>query len=85
MLHNHLPFCNVKIVFKTSNCLKNCYSFKDFVPEPLGSCKIYNFTWGSCSTSYIGKTFRYMKVRVSEHQGVSPRTGKEITCLTATT
>ena len=27
---------------------------------------------------YTGKTFRYIKVRVSEHQGVSPRTGKHL-------
>ena len=33
---------------------------------------------GSCNASYIGKTFRYMKVRVSEHQGVSPRTGNHL-------
>ena len=73
-LHKRLPFCKVKIVFKTSNCLKNYFSFKD-VAEPLRSCQIYNFTCGSCNASYIGKTFRHMEVRVSEHQGVSPRTG----------
>ena len=28
--------------------------------------------------SYTGKTFRHMKVRVSEHQGVLPRTGKHL-------
>ena len=37
-LHKRLPFCKVKIVFKTSNCLKNYFSFKDVVPEPLRSC-----------------------------------------------
>ena len=77
-LHKHLPFCEVKIVFKTSNRLKNYFSFKDVVPEPLRSCQIYNFTCGSCNASYIGKTFRHMKVRVSEHQGVSPRTGEHL-------
>ena len=77
-LHKRLPFCKVKIIFKTSNCLKNYFSFKDVVPEPLRSCQIYNFTCGSCNASYIGKTFRHMKVRVSEHQGVSPRTGKHL-------
>ena len=75
-LHKRLPFCKVKIAFKTSNRLKNYFCFKDVVPEPLHSCQIYNFTCGSCNASYIGKTFRHMKVRVSEHQGVSPRTGK---------
>ena len=33
---------------------------------------------GSCIASYIGKTYRHFKVRVSEHQGVSPRTGKPV-------
>ena len=77
-LHKRLPFCKVKIIFKTSNRLKNYFSFKDVIPEPLRSCQIYNFTCGSCNASYIGKTFRHMKVRVSEHQGVSPRTGKHL-------
>ena len=77
-LHKHLTFCKVRIVFKTSNRLRNYFSFKDVVPEPLRSCQIYNFTCGSCNASYTGKTFRHMKVRVSEHQGVSPRTGKHL-------
>ena len=76
--HKRLPFCKVKIVFKTSNRLKNYFSFKDVVPEPLRSCQIYYFTCGSCNASYVGKTFRYMKVRVSEHEGVSPRTSKHL-------
>ena len=54
----------------------SCFNFKDVLPEPLRSCQIYKFTCGSCSASYTGKTFRHLKVRVSEHQGVSPRTGK---------
>ena len=74
-LHKRLPFCKVRVVFKTSNRLRNYFSFKDVVPEPLRSCRIYNFTCGSCNASYTGKTFTHMKVRVSEHQGVSPRTG----------
>ena len=77
-LHKRLPFCKVNIVFKTSNRLRNYFSFKDVVPEPLRSCQIYNFTCGSCNASYIGKTFRHMKGRVSEHQGVSLRTGKHL-------
>ena len=77
-LHKRLPFCNVRIVFKTSNRLRNYFSFKDVVPEPLRSCQIYNFTCGSCNASYTGKIFSHMKVRVSEHRGVSPRTGKHL-------
>ena len=71
-LHKRLPFCKVGIVFKTSNRLRNYFSFKDVVPEPLCSCQIDKFMCRSCNASYIGKTFRHMKVRVSEHQGVLP-------------
>ena len=77
-LHKRLRFCNVRLVFKTSNRLRNYVSFKDVVPEPLRSCQIYNFMCGSCNASYTGKTFRHMKVRVSEHQGVSLRTVKHL-------
>ena len=77
-LHKRLPFCKVKIAFKTSNRLKNYFSFKDVVPESLRSFQICNFMCGSCNASYIGKSFRHMKVRVLEHQGVSPRTGKHL-------
>ena len=71
LLHKHLPFCKVKIVFKSSNQLTNYFSFKDVVPEPLCSFQIYNFMCGNCNASYTGRTFRHMEVRVLEHQGVS--------------
>ena len=32
-LHKRLLFCKVKIVFQTCNCLKNCFSFINAVPE----------------------------------------------------
>ena len=49
------------------------------LPEiKLRSCQIYNFTCGSCNASYIGKTFTHIEFRVSEHQGISPRTGKHL-------
>ena len=56
IFNSSLTFCKVKIVFNTSNCLKNYFSFKNVVLEPLSSCQIYNFTCGSCKASYIGKT-----------------------------
>ena len=83
-LHKRLAFCTVKIVFKTSNRLKNYFSFKDFILEPLRSCQIYNFTCRSCNASYIGKTFRHLKVRVSEHQGVSSLTVKHLKGILST-
>ena len=83
--HKRLLFRKINIVFQTSNRLKNYFSLKDVVPEPLSSCQIHNFTCGYCNASYIGKSFRHLKVRISEHLGVSPRTGKhwEGTLLTS--
>ena len=37
-LHKRLRLCNVRIVFKTSNRLRNYFSFNDVVPELLRSC-----------------------------------------------
>ena len=78
ILHKPLYFCKVETVFKTSNCLKNYFNFKDVVPEPLCSCQSYSFMCRSCNASYINKTFKHMKVRVSKHQGVSRGTGKHL-------
>ena len=66
------------IIFQTSSRLKNYFRFKDRLPETLQSNFVYKFKWDSCTVSYYGKTYRHMKVRVSEHQGVSPRACKQV-------
>ena len=38
----------------------------------------YKFQCSSCNTTYYDKTKRQFKVHVSEHMGVSARTGKNI-------
>ena len=71
-------FCKLKIIFQTGNRLMNYFRFKDCVPETLQCNFVYKFKCGSCTASYYGKTYRHMKFRISEHQGVSPRTGKRV-------
>ena len=75
-ISKRLKFFKLKIIFQTGNRLKNYFRFKDRVPETLQSNFVYKFKCGSCTASYYGKTYIHMKVRVSNHQGVSPRTGK---------
>ena len=77
-MSKHMKFCKLRVIFHTNNRLKNYFRFKDFVPEALRSSLIYKYSCGSCTASYIGKTYRHFKVGVSEHQGVSPRTGKPV-------
>ena len=83
-MNKHMKFCKLRVIFQTNNRLKNYFRFKDSVPETLRSSLIYKFSCGSCTASYIGKTYRHFKVRVSEHQGVSPRTGKPVKCNLST-
>ena len=73
-----MKFCKLRVTFQTNNRLTNYFRFKDSVHETLRSNSIYKFSCGSCTTSYICKTYRHFKVRVSEQQGVSPRTGKPV-------
>ena len=77
-ISKRLKFCRLKIIFQTGNRLKNYSRFKDRVPETLQSNFVYKFKCGSCKASYYGKTYRHMKVRVSEFQDVSPRTGRPV-------
>ena len=75
-MSKYMKFCKLRVIFQTNNSLKNHFRFKDFVPKTLRSSLIYKFSCGSCTASCTGKTYRHFKVRVSEHQGVSPRMGK---------
>ena len=68
----------MRVIFQINNRLRNYFRFKDSVHETLQSNLIYKFSCGSCTASYIGKTYRHFKVRVSEHQGVFPRTDKPV-------
>lgn len=45
------------------------------LPETISSNCVYKFSSKSCTTS-LGRTYRYIKVRASEQQGVSPKTRK---------
>ena len=77
-MSKHMKFCKLRVIFQANSTLKNYFRFKDFVRETLRSSLIYKFSCGSCTASYIGKTYRHFKVRVSEHQGIFPRTGKPV-------
>ena len=77
-ISERLKCCKFKSIFQAGNRLKNYFRFKDHVPETLQSNFVYKCKCGSCTASYYGKTYRQMKARVSEHQGVCPRTGKRV-------
>ena len=83
-ISKRLKFGKLKIIFQTVNRLRTYFRFEDHVPETLQYTFVYKFKCGSCTTSYNGKIYRHMKVWVSEHQRVSPRTGKRVKGMLST-
>ena len=51
VLNKNLKFCQLKVLFQTTNKLKNYFCFKDLVPETLHSNQGYKFSCGSCTVS----------------------------------
>ena len=67
----------LKMVLESAVKLGNIFNFKDSLPKIIRSLIIYKFTCGKCNITYIGKTKRHLKLRMCEHLGLSPKTGKE--------
>ena len=61
-----LPCVNLKVVFRTKNRLSSKFTFKDKISKEILSLLCYKFYK------------RHFKVCISEHMGVSARTGKNI-------
>ena len=74
-----LPFCSLKVVYKTARRLSSCFPFKDQFPKSLLSGVIYQFTCAKCNLSYYGCTKRYWEKRLEEHTHKSALTGKPLT------
>ena len=70
-INKNLPFCKIKVVFKSTACLSKFFRFKDKVPFNLRSNVVYKFLCGRCNATYYGETCRHLNIRVGEHSGVS--------------
>ena len=76
-----LSCCNLKVIFQSPLRINNMFNFKDKIPKSLLSGVVYKFTCSNCNVTYIGKTIRHLKVRVSEHLSISPLTEKPVTMV----
>ena len=77
-LKNILNCCKLQIVFKNKTTLGNKFHFKDQIPKDLTSVVLYKFQCGLCSESYYGEYMRHLNIRIGEHIGISPLTGKQV-------
>ena len=75
---NTLPFCNLRVIFKSGMRLSHYFKFKDTVSKALRSKVVYSFKCDGCNSVYYGQTTRHLNIRAAEHIGVSALTGKKI-------
>ena len=76
-ISKNLPFCKIRVIFKSSTRISNFFQFKDKMPYCLRSNVVYKFSCGRCNATYYGETCRHLSVTVGERAGVSTLTGKK--------
>ena len=77
LVHKFYPQVQLLPVFKAYSTIGNNFYFKDKQPRLCRSNLIYKYTCERCKAFYIGKTKQQLAARISEHSGISARTGKK--------
>ena len=73
-----LPYCKLKVIFKSPSKIVDHFHFKDVIPNKLCSGIVFSFKCNSCNAIYYGKTKRHFYVRAAEHMGISHLTNKRL-------
>ena len=50
-----LPYCKLKVIFRSPSNIVNHFHFKDVLSKKLCSGIVYNFKCNSCNAIYHGK------------------------------
>ena len=72
------PQIRLRIIYKSLATIGSGFKLKDKMPEDCMSCIIYQYKCDSCNAIYIGKTEQNFRCRISQHMGVSFRTGVKL-------
>ena len=83
-INKNLPFSQIKVIFRSTTRLSKFFHFKDKVPFNLRCNVVYKFSCGRCNATYYGETCRHLNIRIGEHSGVLPLTGKKSKAKTTT-
>ena len=82
-IERNLPFCKLKIIFRSKCRLNTLIYFKASLEKKIGSRIIYRYRCSNCNLTYYGKTFRHFYTRAAEHMGISNLTGKRLKTLSS--
>ena len=76
-ISKNLPFCKIRVIFKSSTRFSNFFQDKNKMPYCLRSNVVYKFSCGTCNATYYDQTYWHLSVKVGKHLSVSPLTGKK--------
>jgi hypothetical protein len=79
-LIRYYPAIDFNFVFTNSFTIRSFFNFKDKLDVNMRSLVVYSYKCPRCNLGcYIGSTSRMLKVRMSEHLGISYRTLNPLT------
>ena len=73
-----LPYCKLKVIFKSPSEIVSHFHLKDVLPKKLCSSIVYSFKRNNCNAIYYGKAKCHFYVRAVEHMGISHLTNKHL-------
>ena len=68
----------MKLAFHNNYKIKSFFKYKDSLPKLMTSSVVYSFKCSNCSFEYIGSSIKNLSIRIDEHLGISPRTGRAL-------
>ena len=71
----------VNMVYKYAHLRVDCltsFLFKDQIPFAMRSHVVYKYKCQCCGALYVGQIRRHIHTRISEHMGVSSKTGNKL-------
>ena len=78
LISEYFPHLNPQLILVNNFKINSFFKFKDSIPHALCSGIVYKFSCAKCASVYYGSTIRTLYTRVSEHKGLSDRTGKSM-------
>ena len=76
LFKKHFPDVGMVLIFANKYKIGSLFNFKDKIPDFMQSSLVYKYRCAQCASEYVGSSSRSLCVRVSEHKGISNRTGK---------
>ena len=77
-IERNLPFCKLKIIFRSKYRLNTLLHFKDSLEKKICSGIFYRYRYSNCNITHNGKTFHHFYTRGPEQVGISNLTGKHL-------